>query len=44
MKTFWRALLTVAIIIGAFFLGINFGKNRLKSKIPKFQEDIDSSY
>ncbi|MCX7973062.1 MAG: hypothetical protein N3B16_00985 [Candidatus Aminicenantes bacterium] len=44
MKTFWRTLLTVIIIIGAFFLGINLGKNRVKSKIPKFQEDIDSSY
>lgn len=44
MKTFWRTLLTVAIIIGAFFLGINFGKNQLKSKIPKFQEDMDSRY
>ncbi len=44
MKTFFRALLTVAIITGAFFLGFNFGKNRVKAKIPKFQEDIEGSY
>lgn len=44
MKTFFRSLLTVAVIIAAFILGVNFGKNRLKAKIPKFQEDIDSSY
>lgn len=44
MKTFLRALLTLAVLIGAFLLGINFGKNRLKAKIPKFQEDIDSNY
>jgi hypothetical protein len=44
MKTFWRTLFSLVIILGAFFLGVNFGKKRLKSKIPKFQEDIESSY
>jgi len=41
MKDFFKALLTTAIIISAFFVGFHFGKTKEKEKIPNFQEDIE---
>ena len=41
MKDFFKALLTTAIIISAFFVGFHFGKTKEKAKIPNFQEDLE---
>jgi hypothetical protein len=39
MKDFFKALLAVAAVVSAFWIGFHLGKREQKNKIPEFQED-----
>ncbi|RFT16864.1 MAG: hypothetical protein OP8BY_0806 [Candidatus Saccharicenans subterraneus] len=41
MKKFFKFLLLLLGIFSTFLLGFHFGKEKLKSRIPKFQDDSD---
>ncbi|MBP1768876.1 MAG: hypothetical protein H6P98_2991 [Candidatus Aminicenantes bacterium] len=41
MKDFFRSVLLIAAVVGAFFVGLQFGKKKEKAKIPNFQEDTE---
>jgi hypothetical protein len=41
MKGFVKGLFTLLLISFAFFLGFHLGKEKVKDKIPKFQDDMD---
>lgn len=41
MKGFVKGLFTLLLISFAFVLGFHLGKEKVKDKIPKFQDDPD---
>ena len=41
MKKFFKFLLLFLGIFSTFLLGFHFGKEKIKSRIPKFQDDSD---
>lgn len=41
MKKFFKFLLLLLGIFSTFLLGFHFGKEKIKSRIPKFQDDSD---
>ena len=41
MKGFFKSLLALATLAGAFCLGFHLGKEKEKAKIPKFQDESD---
>jgi hypothetical protein len=43
MKGFIRGLFALLLISFAFFLGFHLGKEKVKDKIPKFQDDLDKT-
>lgn len=44
MRGFFKSLLSVIIVISAFFVGFQLGKSKEKGRIPKFQEDGEGSF
>ena len=42
MKGFFKFMLGVLTLGSVFFLGYSLGKEKEKSKIPKFQEESES--
>lgn len=43
MKKLLKFLLVVISIFSTFLIGFHFGKEKEKSRIPKFQEDSDKT-
>ena len=43
MKGFFKSVLALLGLAGVFFLGIHFGREKEKAKIPKFQDEPDKS-
>ncbi len=41
MKKLFKFLLLFLGIFSTFLLGFHFGKEKIKSRIPKFQDDSD---
>lgn len=41
MKDFFKVLFTVLIFSSAFLVGLYLGEEKLKAKVPKFQDDIE---
>jgi len=41
MKDILKALFTLLIFSSAFFVGLYIGGEKVKDKIPNFQEDIE---
>ncbi|MFP4081333.1 MAG: hypothetical protein ACLFVG_01100 [Candidatus Aminicenantes bacterium] len=41
MKDIWRSLLAILVASSAFLLGFYLGGEKIKSKIPDFQEDLE---
>lgn len=43
MKSFFKLMLFVLTLGTIFFLGFHFGRERIKDKIPKFQDETELS-
>jgi hypothetical protein len=41
MKDIWKGILTLILFGSAFLLGYYFGEEKIKNKIPNFQEEED---
>ena len=41
MKNLLKSLVTLALASSAFFIGFYLGQEKIVSKIPKFQDDIE---
>lgn len=44
MSKFWKFLMLLIGIFSFFLLGFHFGQEKVKARIPKFQDDSDKTF
>ena len=42
IKNIFKSFLTLLVVSSAFLVGFYLGEEKVKSKIPEFQEDLES--